>query len=184
MDCTKCNIKSCRSLEACAASKFNKEEILNEYHSEENQKIIQAAATLVDNGRGGTLGRLEEVAEFYKAMNYSKMGLAYCWGMEAKAAEVVHYFSKQGIKVASISCTAGGLSQEQVNQCSENKKVSCNPFSQAEQMNQEGVDFAVTMGLCMGHDILFNRHIKADVTNILVKDRVFNHMPLEGLKKN
>nr|HPM13156.1 DUF1847 domain-containing protein [Bacteroidales bacterium] len=68
-----------------------------------------------------------------------------------------------------------------VNQQSCIHKVSCNPLSQAAQMQAEGVDFAITMGLCLGHDILFNKYIGVDVTTLLVKDRVYNHQPLQEL---
>jgi len=37
------------------------------------------------------------------------------------------------------------------------------------------------IGLCMGHDILFQREVKADCTTLVVKDRVHNHAPLKVL---
>jgi uncharacterized metal-binding protein len=183
MDCTKCNIKSCRTLEACKSSKIDAEKVMGEYHKSHNQTIVQAAAALVDNGKAGTLGRLDEVIEFAKSMNYKKVGLAYCYGMEVQAAQVSNYIRLSGLPIAPVSCTVGGFSQASVNETSCIEKVSCNPFSQAEQMNAAGVDFAISMGLCMGHDILFNKHVNADVTTLLVKDRVFNNQPLEVLKQ-
>ena len=55
MDCTKCNTKSCRTTESCHSQKFDTDALMKTYHLPDNQKIIQAAATLVDNGRAGTL---------------------------------------------------------------------------------------------------------------------------------
>jgi len=76
MDCIKCNTKSCRTTEPCHAQKFDTKELIQTYHLPENTKIIQAAAHLVDNGRAGTLSRLQEVIDFSKSMNFQKIGIA------------------------------------------------------------------------------------------------------------
>jgi len=53
MDCTFCTFdKQCRSTEACKATSFKKEEAILKYLEE--TEIVQAAASLVDNGRAGT----------------------------------------------------------------------------------------------------------------------------------
>jgi uncharacterized metal-binding protein len=62
--------------------------------------------------------------------------------------------------------------------------VSCNPIGQARQLNREGVDLVLVIGLCLGHDILFQREIKVDCTTLVVKDRVYNHAPLNVLSEN
>lgn len=184
MDCTRCNIKSCRtSATRCAATKLDIDSIKNSYYEPQNQAIVQAAAQLVDNGRAGTLGRLEELAEYSKLMNYSRIGLAYCWGMETLAAQVRDYFLSHGFYVVPVSCTVGALSQAEVNETSSLRGVSCNPLSQAEQLNNENIDIALSMGLCVGHDILFNEKIQAPVTTILVKDRVYNNNPIAFLER-
>jgi len=184
MNCIKCPIKSCRKeLVSCAAQSFKSEDILPEYHTKEEQKIVQMAAKLVDGGKAGTLSRIQEVVEFSKLMGYKKIGLAYCYGMESDASLVYNIFEKEGIKTAPISCTAGAMSQVSVNHESHLTGVSCNPLGQAEQMNIEGVDFAVTMGLCMGHDILFQNKIKCNFTNILVKDRPYKNDTIKGIKE-
>ena len=45
------------------------------------------------------------------------------------------------------------------------------------------VQLTLVMGLCLGHDILFQKHIKSDCTTLVVKDRVYQHNPLEHLSK-
>ncbi|OQA98733.1 MAG: hypothetical protein BWY22_00728 [Bacteroidetes bacterium ADurb.Bin217] len=181
MDCTKCNTKQCRTGTACKATKSNADDVRAMYHEPHNQTIVQAAAQLVDNGRAGSLSRMQEIVEFAKTMQYKNIGLAYCYGMEVQAAEVTHYFRNAGLSMVPVSCTVGAHTQADVNQQSCIHKVSCNPLSQAAQMQAEGVDFAITMGLCLGHDILFNKYIGVDVTTLLVKDRVYNHQPLQEL---
>ena len=181
MDCTKCNIKTCRTTESCKSQKFDNEALIADYHLPDNQKIVQAAALLVDNGRAGTLSRLQEIIEFSKSMNFQRIGLAYCYGMEKDAALVAQIFRESGFKTIPVSCTTGGFKQSEVNDNSAIDKVSCNPLAQAEQINSESVDLTVTMGLCLGHDILFQKNIKSYTTTLLVKDRMFNHNPIKAL---
>jgi len=182
MDCTKCRTKDCRTTETCLAQKFEADELMKTYHLPDNQKIIQAAADLVDNGRAGTLSRLQEIIEFSKIMNFKRIGLAYCYGMEKDAMLITQIFRESGFRISPVSCTTGGFKQSGVNYNSHIEKVSCNPLAQSEQLNSEEVDFTVTMGLCLGHDVLFQKNIKSYTTTLLVKDRIYNHNPAEALK--
>jgi uncharacterized metal-binding protein len=177
MDCIKCNTKICRTTEQCHALKFDTKELLEIYHLPGNAKIVEAAAKLVDNGRAGTLSRLQEVIEFATSMNFQKIGIAYCYGMEREAALITTIFRESGFKTTPVSCTTGGFKQSDINLSSNNDKVSCNPLAQAEQLNSESVDFTITVGLCLGHDILFSKQIKSYATTLLVKDRVHDHHP-------
>ena len=183
MKCTSCQSKKCRSNESCQIESFQKDQIMNQYHDQKTQNIVQAASELVDQGRAGTLSRIEEVIEFAHTMNYKKIGLAYCYGLEKEALMVMTLFERSGLKIDSVSCTVGAFLQDEVNRKSEIHNVSCNPIGQAQQMNQEGVDFVIVMGLCLGHDILFQKHIQADCTTLVVKDRTTGHSPLEAIKK-
>jgi len=182
MNCLQCKTKLCRAGTACGAESFTAGSMGQKYHDLHSQRIVQAAAQLVDNGRAGTLSRLQETIEFIKIMEYKKVGLAYCYGMEKQADAVFQKIKEAIPSVIGISCTVGALGQHQVNKKSSITNVSCNPLSQAEQLNNEGVDFVIVMGLCLGHDILFQKHIQADCTTLVVKDRVYNHCPLEALR--
>ena len=181
MDCIKCTTKSCRTAEPCHAQKFDAKALIKTYHLPENMKIVQAAANLVDKGRAGTLSRLQEVIEFSKIMNFQRIGIAYCYGMEIESALITTIFRESGFKTYPVSCTTGGFKQSGVNHGSNIEKVSCNPLAQAEQLNVESVDFTITVGLCMGHDILFNKYIKSYTTTLIVKDRVHDHNPSDAL---
>ena len=57
----------------------------------------------------------------------------------------------------------------------------CNPIAQAEILNTEGVDFAVMLGLCIGHDTLFIKYCRVPMTVIAVKDRVTGNNPAAAL---
>lgn len=180
MDCTSCTYdKKCRKTEACRATSFSKSEVVRKYADE--QEIVQAAAELVDFGRAGTLSRLQEIIAFSKKMKYQRVGLAYCYGMENQVQQIAGIMRKNGLNVRAVSCTVGGIPQNEVNPGSAFCTVSCNPIGQALQLNHEKADLVVMIGLCLGHDILFQREIEADCTTLVVKDRVFNHAPLNVL---
>jgi uncharacterized metal-binding protein len=181
MDCTNCTYdKKCRNAETCPATSFGRDEVIQKYGEE--SAIVQAAADLVDFGRAGTLSRLQETIAFAKKMDYKRIGLAYCYGMEKQVQQIAAIFRTNELNIRAISCTVGGIPQNQLNPESAFCTVSCNPIGQARQLNNENVDLVVMIGLCLGHDILFQREVKADCTTLVVKDRVFNHAPLKELE--
>lgn len=182
MNCLACRAKSCRSGLSCTLEQPEPDKMIAAYHQQEVQQIVQTAARLVDGGRAGELSRIEELIEFAGDMGYKRVGLAYCYGIEELAGDVLRLFRDAGIPAIGISCTVGALSQHAINTASTLPGVSCNPITQAAQMNAEGVDLAVAMGLCLGHDILFNREFTGDVTTLVVKDRVHAHHPVKGIK--
>jgi len=51
-------------------------------------------------------------------------------------------------------------------------------------MEEKGTELNVMMGLCLGHDMIFNAKSKAPVTPLIVKDRKLNHHTLEFFKEN
>jgi len=183
MNCTSCDDKVCRKQQtSCDRESFNKSEVIDRYQDLTNSEIVKAAAELVDSGRAGTLSRLEEIIEFAKLMNYQKLGVAYCYGMEQQAKAIETLLTDEWFDVSAVSCSVGGLKQSEVNASSCIHKVSCNPLGQAEQLNAEKVDLTLVVGICMGHDIILNRTLSMDFTTLVVKDRKFNHAPLMGIK--
>ena len=57
----------------------------------------------------------------------------------------------------------------------------CNPILQAKQLNAGKTDLNVVIGLCVGHDSLFNKYSDALVTTLLTKDRVPEHSAAAAL---
>jgi uncharacterized metal-binding protein len=64
------------------------------------------------------------------------------------------------------------------------KGISCNPAGQAKYLEDKGTELNIMMGLCLGHDMIFNARSKAPVTPLIVKDRKLNHNTLEVLQTN
>lgn len=184
MNCTTCDDKVCRKQQSsCSRENFDKSAVIHEYMDESTSAIVRAAAELVDFGRAGQLSRLDEIIEFAERMKYKRLGIAYCYGMEQHARILENMLTDRGFAVSGVSCSVGGLKQSEVNSESCIHKVSCNPLGQAHQLNAENVDLTLIVGICMGHDILLNRNLNMDFTTYVVKDRMHNHSPLKGLKK-
>ena len=59
---------------------------------------------------------------------------------------------------------------------------SCDPVSQAEFLNKENTDFNIMVGLCLGHELIFQQHTKAPYTTFLVKDLATNNKTIENLE--
>lgn len=156
---------------------------MGHYHDQNTQEIVKAAVELVDAGRAGTLSRIEEIIEYAKLMKYQKIGIAYCYGMEQYAKAIETLLTDEWFDVSVVSCSVGGLKQSEVNDSSCIHKVSCNPLGQAEQLNAEEIDLTLVVGICLGHDILLNRNLKMDFTTLVVKDRKYDHAPLQGIKQ-
>ncbi len=182
MNCTDCDDKICRTKQSsCNREVFDKSDIINKYHESSYEEIIRSAALLIDNGRSGTLSRLEEIIEYAKTMHYSKLGLAYCYGMEKTAKAFQTILAGKGFEVSAISCTVGGIKQNEINSSSCINKISCNPLGQANQLNAEKADLTLIIGICLGHDIILQRNLQMDFTTLIVKDRVNNNNPILAL---
>ncbi len=134
-----------------------------------------------------TKTRIVEIIEFAHKMRYKKLGLAFCGGLTREAAMVTEILEKNDFEVQSISCKVGGVPKERIG-VKDHQKINignfepmCNPISQAEILNEAQTDFNILLGLCVGHDSLFLKHIKGFTTVLAVKDRVTGHNPMAAI---
>ena len=143
---------------------------------------IMKAAAYVEGTFYSNITRLQETAEFSKAMGYKKLGMAFCIGLNDEAHYIARFFEKQGFKFYSVCCkncsvAKSDLKLKQVKPELEHEAM-CNPKFQARFLAEKGVDLYISCGLCVGHDAIFNRNCDGPVTNLVVKDRVLAHNPL------
>jgi uncharacterized metal-binding protein len=131
--------------------------------------------------------RVEELVEFSRRMGYKKLGLAFCSGLMYEAALLSDVLEKQGFSVVGVACKVGGIPKETLG-VKDDEKINigkfepmCNPITQARFLDASGTDFNIMLGLCIGHDSLFLRHIKGLTTVFAVKDRVTGHNPMAAL---
>lgn len=132
--------------------------------------------------------RILETVQFARKMGYRKLGLAFCGGLREEARIVNQILENHGFEVVSVCCKVGGIPKEEIGITEEQKiagpgshEVMCNPLIQAAILNEEGTEFNVMVGLCVGHDALFLQNVKAPTTVLIVKDRVLGHNPAAAL---
>ena len=60
----------------------------------------------------------------------------------------------------------------------ETDEPACNPIGQAKVLEQCNTEMNIAVGLCVGHDMLFNRYSHTLTTTFIVKDRLLAHNPI------
>ncbi|MDP2917424.1 MAG: DUF1847 domain-containing protein [Dehalococcoidia bacterium] len=131
--------------------------------------------------------RVEETAQFAEKMGYKRIGIAFCGGLREEAKILTKILENRGFQVISVCCKVGGIPKETIGLKEEDKitpgdwETMCNPITQAEILNNEETEFNILVGLCVGHDALFLKHVKAPTTVLIAKDRVLCHNPAAGL---
>ena len=128
--------------------------------------------------------RIEEVMEFANRMGYSRLGVAYCGGVQFEAGILVPILENRGFEVVSVQCKCGSVPKEDLG-IKDWEKVSpgnfeamCHPIAQAQILNAHNTDLNILVCLCVGHDSLFLKQSHAPCTVLAAKDRVYGHAPL------
>ncbi|MBC8414008.1 DUF1847 domain-containing protein [bacterium] len=178
MNCAECRQNPLNKCEHegfdCTAGKLD----ISGYEIEKNIPFQNTSDTLRKE-HGNTLTRLEEIIEFSKKSGYNKLGLVFCIGL-VDEARVISRILKQHFRVASVCCKISGINKAKNNMVpySDDDHIACNPIGQARMLNKMKTELNVQMGLCVGHDILFQQYSDAPVTVFAVKDRVLANNPL------
>ena len=178
MNCALCSEKECYKGKDCLKIK---DEMKKLYQKNEITIIKNAAFIEAEYYMDKT--RIEEIIIFSERMNYEKLGLAFCIGLENEAKEIYSIF-KEHFKVYSACCKMCGIDKTEFDLDhidSNRKEVMCNPIGQASYFNSKKTHLNIIIGLCIGHDILFTEYSNAPVTTLAVKDRVLAHNPLGAI---
>ena len=127
--------------------------------------------------------RIRELIEYARVLHYSKIGVAGCIGLIEESKLLARILTEAGFQVVLVSCMAGGAPRGKfgLKERKSGAHFACNPIMQAEVLNHEKTELNVMVGLCLGHDILFIKYSEADVTPLIVKDRVTGHNPIAAL---
>ncbi|SHF19080.1 Uncharacterized metal-binding protein [Thermoanaerobacter uzonensis DSM 18761] len=147
-------------------------------------KIMNFANTLPKKKNGELRSRAEEIIEFIKQMGFKNIGVAFCYSTSKEAKQFVKLLEQYDLKIVPVCCKVGSIDIEDIDiqKDKEGFVATCNPITQAEIMNQENTELNVVIGLCVGHDILFNKYSKGLVTTLVAKDRKYAHCPVKGLE--
>lgn len=180
MKCAQCGHKNCYKIgQNCLG--WSVEDVKEQYHGRDLEMMQAAACT---EGRYYLkLTRLEESVEFAKLLGTKKIGLAFCIGLAEEAKLIEAYFAKF-FEVHSVCCKVcavekNHLGLEPIKDGA--KEVMCNPKVQAAVLNKEATELNFTVGLCVGHDMLFTSASAAPVSCLVAKDRVMAHNPLGAI---
>lgn len=179
MKCDLCPDKNCSQGKDCWEIKGD---IQNMYSSPEDQKILQVS-TAIEGNYYLQKTRVEELIIFCREMNYKRLGVAFCLGLE-KEAQTLCTFLRKHFTVSSICCKVCGVSKEDfgLKKIDPHKhEIMCNPLMQAKVLQDENTELNIIVGLCLGHDLLFTKYSHAPVTTLIVKDRLLAHNPVGAL---
>jgi len=127
------------------------------------------------------LDRVQEIVEYAEEAGIKRIGIANCTIFNKEAERLEEILSKAGFTVEKVNCKYGKVPFNDL--VPGYKGVSCNPAGQAKYLEEKKTELNIMMGLCLGHDMIFNAKSKAPVTPLVVKDRVLKHYTLEILSK-
>lgn len=175
--CDVCKHHDCSTGKDC----FGIKEETQEWFREDPDLLrISRAAAQVEARFYGKATRLEEIAHFAEKAGFTHLGVAFCKGF-SEEAHIVCDMLRTRFRISSVCCKSGGYPKKNVRfpivRKGEEEHI-CNPVGQAELLNRAGTELNIAMGLCVGHDALFNQRSDALVTTFVAKDRVLAHNPV------
>lgn len=147
-------------------------------YSETDLEVMKIAEDSLDPN----LNRVNEIVAYCKEAGIKKVGIGNCISFEKDAKKLEDVLASNGLNVARANCKLGKVKFDEL--LPGYKGTSCNPAGQADYLAENETELNIMMGLCLGHDIIFNSKSKAPVTPLLVKDRKLDHNPLKALKSD
>lgn len=127
--------------------------------------------------------RIEELKKFARLNGIKRVGIAHCVSMGKEVAQLKERLSAH-FEVHTVDCKCGKIKAAELHNDPEVKGTSCNPAGQAEFLAENNTELNIVMGLCVGHDIMFNMKSKAPTTTLIVKDREHKHNPFAEFGKD
>ncbi len=190
--CAECGSLACDTGDAssyprnCPSRETDREELQALYREGGNLSLAANAARVEAEGYC-RLTRLEEIMDFARRCGFSRLGIAFCIGLQDEAAVVSRVLRANGFEVDSVACKNAALPKEELGLTDADKvapgefESMCNPIGQARALARAGTELNLLLGLCVGHDSLFMKQSVAPVTVLAAKDRVLGHNPLAAV---
>lgn len=146
--------------------------------------IMAAASAVSTEAFAKRWSRVEETLEFLERMEWKRIGIASCSGLAEEASIFARILRLRGFEPYGIACKVGAVPKSRFDapeSCCDFGTISCNPLMQAKLLAEADTEANVVMGLCVGHDMIFNAHSHAPVTTLVAKDRALFHNPVGAL---
>jgi uncharacterized metal-binding protein len=150
---------------------------LNELYDKRSLEIMRTAEDALERG----VNRVLEIKNFARKASIKRIGIASCVAVP-KEAELVKQYLSDEFEVFSIDCKCGRVTKHEMLGI-EGNSIMCNPAGQAEYLKENNTELNISMGLCVGHDMVFNQKSAAPVTTLLVKDRSNKHNTMESINE-
>ncbi|MFW5656469.1 MAG: DUF1847 domain-containing protein [Cyclobacteriaceae bacterium] len=135
---------------------------------------------LAEDSLNPKLDRIHEIIAFAREAEITTIGIANCITFEKEAKQLENLLQKHNLSVVRANCKLGCMPNDAI--LPGYKGVSCNPAGQAKALEEGGTEMNVVMGLCLGHDMVFNKNSKVPTSTLIVKDRKLKHHPLDGFE--
>ncbi|MDR3289989.1 MAG: DUF1847 domain-containing protein [Rickettsiales bacterium] len=194
--CNSCGTQSCRNASKqypnfCPTGLWTKKEIDEVTDLIKNDKKISdlyLKAAEIEGTTYGKLSRVEETIEIIKRCKFKYVGIATCFGLINETKIFCDILKKNDINFYVVCCKIGYTDKNAIGIPNEHKvnkgkehETMCNPILQAKTLAKVKTDFNIVIGLCVGHDAIFNMYSKVPTTTLIVKDRVLCHNPVGAL---
>jgi uncharacterized metal-binding protein len=147
-------------------------------YSEKDLQILKQA----DDSLDPRIDRVNEIIAYAKESNLKTIGIANCTTFIKEANQLEATLTDAGFVVEKVHCKFGKVPFNDL--IPGYTGISCNPAGQAKYLEEKGTELNIMMGLCLGHDMIFNAKSKAPVTPLLVKDRKLKHHTLQIFKES
>jgi uncharacterized metal-binding protein len=151
------------------------EKNIQKLYDGQSLEIMRTAEDALDRG----VDRVNEIKNFARKAGVKRIGIAHCVAVP-KEAETVKQFLADEFEVYSIDCKCGKITKQEMLGV-EGSAIMCNPAGQAEYLKEKNTEMNISMGLCVGHDMVFNQKSASPVSVLVVKDRANKHNPMESI---
>ncbi|MBI9067787.1 MAG: DUF1847 domain-containing protein [Salinivirgaceae bacterium] len=141
-------------------------------YTDEDKEILKIA----EDSLNPKIDRIQEIIAYCKEANIKNIGIANCTTFNKEAMELESILTNAGFTVAKAHCKLGRVPFDTI--IPDYKGLTCNPAGQADFLAEQKTELNIMMGLCLGHDMIFNSKSKAPVTPLIVKDRKLKHQTL------
>ena len=148
---------------------------MNKIYTKEFQKIMQANY----DSTSMSSNRVDEIINFARELKFKRLGIAYCITFSYEAQVLEQYLSKY-FDVYTVDCKYGRVTKNEIIGGGGNR-IMCNPVGQADYLNKKQTELNISMGLCVGHDMIFTKESDGLVTNLFDKDFTNNNNPAKAI---
>ena len=146
-------------------------------YDEQDKQVLKVA----EDSLNPRVDRVDEIIEYAREANLKRLGIANCTTFNKETDQLYARLSEAGFLIDRINCKYGRVPFNDL--VTGYKGVSCNPAGQAKYLEEKGTELNIMVGLCLGHDMIFNAKSKAPVTPLVVKDRKLHHHTIDILKE-